>query len=261
MVARPSGEATALNTAELLQLQAVPAADWGVCVEELPAGWSTGLLSAQRGRAELQVADPALGLPFLTATVTDACEVPERAKPVAAAGDGPPRFVEVHDVTGGIELAVVPVAGRHQEAAMTITATLTEREVRGTPLRVTLAADTEEVTVRIDRALEAGANVLVVDDDYLRRGEVELRSPDRTPALVAPLGRILSELGDRSEPQVYDATWWHPSPTSCVTYRITARGAGALELPDQLDEAIGFLPLGQLRDHLEDAGYDLAATP
>ncbi|TVP68848.1 MAG: hypothetical protein EA340_08155 [Nitriliruptor sp.] len=257
MLARASGEATPLNAAELLQLQAVPAADWGVCVEELPAGWSTGLLAAERGRAELSLAAPSLGLPFATATVTERCEVPEDAQSVTSVEDGPPRFVQVHEVTTGIGVAVVPVAARHHDAALTLTATLTEREVRGTPLRVTLAASPEDVTVRIDRALEADSSVVVVDDDYLRRGELELRTTDRDGTVLAPLGRILAELGDGADPQVYRATWWHPSPRSCVTYSIAARGPGSLEVPEQLEEALGFLPLAELRGHLEDAGYEL----
>jgi len=260
MLTRASGEATPLNAAELLQLQAVPAADWGVCVEELPAGWSTGLLTAERGRAELSLAAPTLGLPFATATVSERCEVPEGAQSVTSVEDGPPRFVQVHEVTAGIGVAIVPVAARHHDAALTLTATLAEREVRGTPLKVTLAASPEDVTVRIDRALEAGSNVVVVDDDYARQGELELRTPDRNGAMLAPLGRILAELGDRADPQVYRATWWHPSPRSCVTYSIAARGPGALEVPDRLDEALGFLPLAELRGHLEDAGYELGPT-
>ncbi len=261
MVTRPTGEATPLNAAELVQLQAVPRADWGVCVEELPAGWSTGAVTAERGRAELSVAASGLGLPFLTATVRDSCEVPETAQPVATDGDGPPRFVQVHEVTAGIDVAIVPVAARHHDAALTITATLTEREVRGTPLKVTLAADADDVTRRIDRALAAGSHALVIDDDYLRRGELELRSPTRTRALQAPLGRILTELGELTGPQVYRATWWHPSPRSCVMYTIAARGDGALEVPDQLDASLGFLPLAELRRHLEEAGYDLLTAP
>jgi hypothetical protein len=260
LIARPTGEATSLNAAELLQLQAVPSADWGVCVTDLPAGWNTGLLTAERGRAELSLAATSLGLPFVRASVSDHCEIPEDARLTATSGDGPLRFVQVHDVTTGIEVAIVPVAARHHDAALTVTTILTDREVRGTPLQVALAAGNDDVTTRIDRALASGSNVLVVDDDYLRRGEVELRSPERSRAFVAPLGRILTELGERAQPQVYRATWWHPSPRSCIVYDITARGQGALEVPEHLDGALGFLPLAELRVELEESGYDLGAT-
>jgi hypothetical protein len=260
LIARPTGEATSLNAAELLQLQAVPSADWGVCVEDLPAGWNTGMLTAERGRAELSLAATSLGLPFVRVTVSDRCEVPEDAQPIATSGDGPQRFVQVHDVTTGIEVAIVPVAARHHDAARTVTSTLTDREVRGTPLQVALAAGSDDVATRIDRALGTGSNVLVVDDDYLRRGEVELRSPQGSRAFVAPVGRILTELGERAQPQVYRATWWHPSPRSCIVYDIAARGPGALEVPEHLDGALGFLPLAELRGHLEESGYDVAAT-
>lgn len=260
LIVRPSGEATALDSSELIQLQAVPSAQWGVCIEELPPGWSTGILTAERGQAGLTVASTGLGLPFLTATLTEGCDVPADAQEVRAAGHGPTRFIEVHDITTGIEVVVIPVAARHHDAALALTATLSGREVRGTPIRLTLDAATDDITARMDRALEAGSNVVILDDDYLRRGEVELRSPDAARPLTAPLGRVLTELGDRADPEVYAATWWHPSPRSCVTYRITARGAGALDVPDRVDDALGLFPLAELRDHLDEAGIDLGTA-
>lgn len=260
-IARPSGESAPLNASELIQLQAVPSASWGVCVEELPVGWSTGIVVAEQGQAELTVASTDLGLPFLTATLTERCEVPERIEATVTDDDGPPRFMQIHDITAGIEVAVIPVAARHHDAAVTLTATLAERELRGIPIRVTLDASADDVTARIDRALQTGATAMVIDDGFLSHGQVELRDREQTRVLTAPLGRALAELGERADPEVYAATWWHPSAGSCVTYRIAARGPGALELPERIDGALGWLPLSELRDHLENAGYEIGSTP
>jgi hypothetical protein len=257
-----TGEAGPLRSAQLIQAQAVPTAEWGVCVEDLPGGWQVSMPRAESGLAEVSLASTSLGLPFVTATVTEACEVAPAAHRAASPRPELERFIEVEETSAGIRLTLVPVSARHDQAAYELATDLRERELRGNPVRITLQGSIAgPVPTRIEEALDRGEAVIVIDDEYVARGELELRVPDLGRPIVSRIGGILVELAERAPAPRYLATWWHVGEGSCITYRIDASGPGAAALADDLDETLGFFPLGDLRRQLAGAGFDLVETP
>jgi hypothetical protein len=257
-----TGEAAPLRSAQLIQAQAVPTAEWGVCVEDLPGGWQASMPQAAAGEVTLSLASPDLGLPFVTATLTEVCEVAPAAHRVASPVAGLDRFVAVEETAAGVRVTLVPVAARHDQAAYELATDLRERELRGNPVRTTLLASAAgPVPSRIQEALDLGEAAIVVDDEYLARGELELRVPDLGRPIVSRVGGVLAELAERAPPPRYLATWWHVGEGGCITYRVDAAGPAAASMADDLDASLGFFPLGDLRRQLAGADFELGETP
>lgn len=254
-ITSPSGEVHRLRSSHVIQLQAVPEAELGVCVADLPRGWDLIQPEPRSGEVPLQFFSTGLGGLFLRVTLVDACEPPPAAYRADASDDQAERWVEIRDRSRGMAVTVVPVSARHEQQAYELATDLQDRELRGSRLRVALTnvvhGAAEE---RIQTALEEGAAVIVVDDDFTLRDELELRLPDVQRPITASFGAILTELADRTEPPRYDATWWELAPGGCTIFEFDASGPDAATLEDDVDAAIGRFPLGDLRRALVEHG-------
>jgi hypothetical protein len=253
-----SGETLALRTAHLIQLQAVPTADRGLCVDELPRGWQAAMDEPRSGEATLWFASPGLGGRFLDVRLTASCTPPEEAHRTTSGTPGVERWVQVHEEARRIRLTVVPVAERHRQQAWDTAVSLIGRQLRGSSLRIdVVGAEQGPVEVRIADALDRGSSVLVIDDAVALDGVLELRIPGLDRPIMGSLGQVLAELGERAPPPRYAATWWESSPDACAVYRFDATGPEVVSLEDDASAAVGEFPLDALRRGLVDLGHDL----
>jgi hypothetical protein len=247
-VTERTGEARTVRAAHLVQAQAVPSAEWGLCVDQIPSTWQASVPQARSGEFDLRFFAPDLGDGFLTASLTPSCSPSSDAEREATAVDDVERLIAVHDRSVGVRVVVIPVATGHEVAAVEVAAQLIARELQGNPVRVALSRPIEGTAAeRIQAVLDDGDAALVVDDDYELRGELELRVPDHAEGIVSRLGGVLAELGERAEPPRYAATWWHVFEGGCVTYRFDASGPAAATVADDARRALGTFPLGELR--------------
>jgi hypothetical protein len=252
------GEIVPLPTAHLLQLQAVPSADRGLCVDELPRGWQAGMGEPRAGEAPLWIEDPSLGGRFLEVRLVGSCAPPGDARRTSAGTPDVERWVRIRHEGRRMPLTIVPVAERHRQDAWDTAVSLIGRQLRGTTMRVEVAGSEKgTVETRIAEAMEREASVLVIDDAYQARGELELRLPDHDRPFVGPLGEVLAELGQRARPPHYAATWWDLSPGGCAIYEFDASGAQVVTLEEDVAAAIGSFPLDAVRRELAELGYDL----
>lgn len=251
-----SGEVHSLRSSHLIQLQAAPQAEWGVCIDELPRGWDLLQPEPRSGEVPLQFLAGDLGGLFLRVALTDGCEPPPSARRIQLPHGSIERWVAVHDRSHGIAVTVVPVAARHEQHAYELATDLRARELRGSELSVRLSNVVDgPADERIADQLEDGAAVLVVDDDYTLRDTLELRVPEAQDPISASYGSILTELAERTEPPRYVATWWDVGPGGCTVFEFDAEGPAASTLEADVEQALGRFPLGELRRGLAAHGY------
>ena len=261
-LSQADGESTALRSAHLIQAQAVPDAQFGLCVADPPTGWQPTLDEPVSGEVSLAFTSTSLGLRFLTVTLSEACEPDPGAEQRPGPVEDHPRFVLVHDPGPAVRVVVVAVAARHDRDAFLLAENLSQRRLGGNPVRSRYApSGWGPVAERVADALEEGAAVLVVDDSYQLSAQLELRLPGVSGPIEGSLGTVLAELADRAPVPQLAASWWQPVEGGCLVYEIDAAGPGAGTIEQDIDQAVGLFPLAELREVLAPLGYHLGPPP
>lgn len=245
-----------LPTVILMQLQAIPDARWGACIKGLKVGWDYEAQQTERGRATFWLESDRMGDRFAEVTLQTSC-VPGSAAPAPVSTEGVNRFIDVISETTVVEVAVVPVAPRHRNYA-TVAGQEVERAwsgIRG--IEVTVIDSDEPASVRIESATSRGVAVIVVDDREVAAGKIELLMPGEDPAMALTTEEAAEELAEDLDPPSYVATWYHQFEGGCIVYNIDAVGQGAQTAAEDIDEALGFYPLAELREVGRDAGFDI----
>jgi hypothetical protein len=253
-----SGETRALQASHLLQAQAVPTAERGFCVDQLPGGWQAGVGEPRSGEASLWFASSSLGGRFLDVRLVAACTPAEGARRIGAGDPEVERWLKVHAEGRRIAVTIVPVAERDHQQAWRTAVMLIGRELRGGSLRIEVAGgERGPFEMRVADALERGSSVLVVDAEHALRDEFELRVPGNDRAMTGRLGELLAELGERAPPPHYAATWWDLAAGGCTIFEFDARGSGLTSLVEDTQRAVGRFDLDAVRRGLAETGHDL----
>ena len=151
----------------------------------------------------------------------------------------------------------MPVAPRHRNYA-TVAGQELQRAWSGIRrIEVTVIDSDEPASIRIDSAASRGMAVIVVDDREVAAGKIELLLPGEDPASGLTVDEAAEELEDDLDPPSYVATWYNQFDTGCIVYDINAVGQGAQTAAEDIDEALGFYPLAELREVGRDAGFDI----
>ena len=249
----PDGEVT---SATILQLQAVPDAAWGPCIESLRVGWDYVSQFAESGRAVFWLDSDRVGDRFLEVELTPACD-PGSAMPDGSPEQGIERFVAITEEPTDIRIAVVPVAERHVADARALVTSIIGLEIEGRRLAPFVVEDEGLAADRIQNAIREVGIVLILDDAEVATGTVEMRRARYDPLVSVTVERALDEVEDDLRSPAYRAQWFYTFEGGCIVYRFNAKGAGAEDIALEIKGALGFYPLGELRNVATDAGFDI----
>jgi hypothetical protein len=247
---------TAPETAVFLQLQAVPSAAFGPCIEELRVGWDYVRQFAESGRAVFWLDSDRVGDRFVEVNLKDSCD-PGSAIPQGSGELGIDLFVRVDEEPVNIEIAVVPVARRHDGDARALVTSTIGMTMEGRRVAMFVDDSDQSASERIQRALRTVGVVLILDDREVSTATVELRRAGHDPRVGLSLDKALDEIADDLGSPAYRAEWFHVFDGGCIVYEFDAKGAGAESIASEVREALGFYPLRALRDFLARAGLDV----
>lgn len=249
----PGGE---ISTATIMQVQAVPTAEWGPCIDELKVGWEYRDQFAEAGRAVFWIDSDRVGMHFVEIELARSCPR-GGGEPMGNPEPDIERSVLVTEEPGELPVAVVPVAARHVGDARALATRAIGRKIKGRILTPFVLDSEEPASDRILEALRTVGYALVLDDAQVSSDTVELRRARGPSKVGISLDDALDEIaGDLGEP-AYRAEWIHRFDGGCIIYRFDAVGAGAETIGPEVVDAIGFYPLGELREAARQAGYDV----
>jgi hypothetical protein len=244
-----------VSTSNVLSVQAVPTAKYTPCLNELQLGWDQADSFAQDGRAGIKILRSSPSSAFLTATVTESCDVSDA---VAAAFDYPDidRFEDIEQQPAEIEISIVPSGEEPLSSAQELVVELAEVEIDNRPVTYTIdEAIDEPVSSRVEVALSQYDYVLIIDEVDAEDGIVQLRSN-----FSAATGRDLSpqdalDLIDGVVPDVfYRGDWYFTFEGGCITYEFDATGALAETIAEDAEESLGFFPADEAWKWAADQG-------
>ncbi len=245
-----------VSSATILQLQAVPSADFGPCINELRAGWDYIDQFAESGRVLFWLDSDRVGDRFLEVEFTATCDAGGALR-YAGPGPGIERRIRIDEEPGEVAIAVVPVAPRHSGDARALVTGTIGTKMKGRTLAPYVDDSDGPASDRIQAALATIGIVLILDDVEVATGTVELRRIGHDPRVGISLEHALDEIEDDLGSPVYRAEWFHSFEGGCIVYRFDAKGAGAEFTASQVRSSLGFYPLGELREDARAAGFDV----
>lgn len=241
----------------IMEIQAIPDAQFGPCLYELEPGWTYHHMQHQTGEVTFWLDSDRVGDHFVKVTLTEACD------PGSAAGRRHPneaikRFVEATEEIQPVDIVIMPTAGAALDYAAKVGVELSGVSVRGRPFRLRLDESASSFAGdKIAAALNGGAFVIVVDDVDQRQGTMQVRSPEGERAFGLTLADAIEEIEHRVEAGSYRATWFHLFDGGCVTFEFDAEGNGVESLVSDIERAVGFVDLASLQAQAEEAGFIL----
>ncbi len=240
----------------MLQLQAVPDARWGACIEELKVGWEYEPQEAELGLARFWLSSDRMGNDFAEVALQASCDI-SGAVPTRQPWPEMERFVKVREQPGPIQIAIIPVAPRHAEYVASVVARLDGVALEGRPIAPLVPVSNAPAAAQIEQALGNGQIVMVADDREETSRTIELRRPGSTTRVGIDLEDALEEIEeDLGEPR-YRAEWFHVFEGGCIVYRVDAKGAGAESVVEDLDDVLQFFPLREFREAVRAQGLDV----
>ncbi|NNF70375.1 MAG: hypothetical protein HKN01_11445 [Acidimicrobiia bacterium] len=245
-----------VSSSTVMNVQAVPSAEFTPCLDELRLGWDSVEWFAEDGRAGLEIVESFRT--FLTATVTESCDV-SGAVEVAYQHPDIRRFEEVEVEATEIRIVIVPSGDQPLASARSLVDQLADAEIDDRPVKFIVDGHMgRSVSARVDVARSRGDYVWIIDELDAEEGTVQLRS-----SYAAATGRGLEpnvalDLIEDVVPEVhYRGNWYFTFEGGCITYEFDAEGTLAETVAADAEDALGFYPAAELRQYAEDAGFDI----
>lgn len=245
-----------VSSSNILTVQAVPTAKYTPCVNELPLGWDQLDWFAESGRAGIQILRFSPSSTFLTATVTESCDVSD-AIAVESGSVDIDRFEDIEFQPVAIEIAIVPSGEEPLSSARQLADELAAVEVDNRPVSYTIDEEIDEpVSARVEAALLQFDVVLIIDEVDAEDGTVQLDSNfgAATGFDLEPLEAL--DLIEGVVPEVfYRGNWYFIFEGGCITYEFDASGDLAETIAEDAEESLGFYPAEELRRFAEEQGF------
>lgn len=241
------GEASCLSpergvsSANILTIQAVPTAKYTPCLSESRVGWDTVEWFAEDGRAGIRITRSIS--PFLTATVTPACDFTGATR-VESGYPDIERYEDIESQLPEIEVTIVPSSERALLRARLLVDDLEGSEIDGRPVIFNIDGDYEQqVGPRVNMAVLRHQFVWVVSELDAEEGTVELRG-ENIPATSRGLTPTEAlDMIQESVPDVfYRGSWYFTFEGGCITYEFNAEGTLAETIAADAEEVFGFYP-------------------
>jgi hypothetical protein len=253
----PDRDAISQITATMvLQMQAVDSAEYVPCLNDLNAGWTYEDLVPQRGESRFWLDSDRLGTSFLEVTLTAACDVSGLSE-IAGSEADVAEYRDVDLIGSTVTVVIVPVTGREKEKeyAQGIEAELEARQVNDRQVFVVFDDDDAPLADKIDEARQRDRPIIVVDEQDVAFGTATLQMPDDDLARRGlDVDDMLDALEDRLPEPSFTGTWARVFEGGCITYEFDAKGPGVDRLADEVEDALGLFPAGEVRRAMRAVG-------
>jgi hypothetical protein len=247
-----------VSSSNTLTVEAVPTAKYTPCVNGLPLGWDTAESFAESGRGGIRIVRGTPSSTFLTATVTDSCDVSEAVAVESGFADID-RFEDIELQPVGIKISMVPSGAEPLFSAQELVGELVEVEIDNRPVTYTIdEAIDEPVSSRVDVALSQYDYVLIIDEVDAEDGTVQLRSniSAATGNNLAP-EEALGLIGEVVPEVFYRGNWYFTFEGGCITYEFDASGVLAETIAEDAEDSLGFYPAFELRELAKEQGFNI----
>jgi hypothetical protein len=247
-----------VSSANILTVQAVPTAKYTPCVNGLPFGWDTAESFAESGRGGIRIVRGTPSSTFLTATVTESCDVTEAVVVESGFADID-RFEDIELQPVGIEISMVPSGEEPLSSAQELVDELAEVEIDNRPVTYTIdEAIDEPVSSRVEDALLQYDYVLIIDEVNAEDGTVQLRNNASAAAGHDLEPEEALDLVEEVVPDVfYRGKWYFTFEGGCITYDFDATGVLAETIAEDAEESLGFYPALELRNFAKEQGFNI----
>jgi hypothetical protein len=244
-----------VSSSNILTVQAVPTAKYTPCINELRLGWDQVDWFAEDGRAGIEILRFSPSSTFLTATVTESCDV-SSAVAVESGFVDIDRFEDIELQPVAIEIVIIPSGDGPLSSARQLPEELSGVEVDDRPVSYTIdEAIDEPVSSRVELALTQFDYVLIIDVVDAEDGTVQLSSNSSAASGHDLDPQQALDLIDDAVPDVfYRGHWFFTFEGGCITYEFDASGDLAETIADDAEESLGFFPAQELRKLATDEG-------
>ena len=246
---------TSFSGAIILEMQAVDTAEYVPCLNDLKAGWSYEDLVPDRGKSRFWLNSDRIGSHFLEVTLTPSCDVASATR-VAGLHDVD-EYRDVELVGSSVTIVIVPVTGREADYARSIETELEARQINDRNVFVVFDTSDDPLADKVAEAARRDRPIIVVDeqDALARPPTATLQMPDETGSVRnLDLEDLFDRLEDRLPEPSFVGTWYRVFEGGCITYEFDAEGTGVDRLAEDVEQALGLFPAGEVRRVLRAAG-------
>lgn len=243
------------TSATVIALQAVPAADYAPCINELKLGWDEVDFDVESGEVTIEIGRQLES--FLTVRLTESCDVGD-AIPVSSELPDVERYENISAVGSEIRVTIIPTGERPRIHALRMAEDLAGAEVEDRPVVFTVDEDIDfSVRTRVNAALFTDDYVWIIDDLDMEEDTLELRrSAESEGARGLTVSEALHRIEDMTPEVSYKGQWYFVFNGGCITYDFDADGRVALTVAADAEEALGLYPNALLREAGRRAGYE-----
>jgi len=238
----------------VMEIQSVPTAAYVPCIDSLDVGWVYHDLVPRRGLAQFTLGSDRMGDPFLTVRTTQSCET--SGVQVLSDERGMVMFRDVvEDFT--VEIVVIPVGSSPltSRAAHDVVAELSDARLNDRAVKASVDRQVADTAVRIQRSLDSGAHVILVDTRDAEEGTVTLVAADGTSGRPGSLRDAVKRIEAAGSPPSYTGAWFYVFDGGCTEYRFDAHGPGVEDVATDVRRALTFTDAEAIKDLARSAGY------
>lgn len=240
----------------VLAVQSVPGSHYISCVDGLKAGWTFEDLVAESGRSSYALDSDRMGFGFLRIENVLSCDPGDAERAII-----PDLDVELwKDVESLAEVEIVVVPETTNRATMDrtieVVLELEETEIRGRRVVASPSTSTAPTAARIEKALAAGAHVIVISVRDAEEGTLTLLVQGRDGEIeVSDLDHVIDTIEAAESDPLYVGNWYYMFEGGCVVYSFDAHGPGVESIEDDVRIALSLFDAEELRQSARDEGY------
>ncbi len=245
-----------LTGSMVIQIQAVPTAEFVPCINDLKLGWDYVDLVPKLGESRFWLSSDRSGDRFLEVALTDSC----RADPPGQHVEVRPGVDQYRDVTvvpARVSIVIAPASSREAEYAEAVEAFLEAQEIEGRRVVASYDQKDRPLADKISDAHERGWVLVAIEEqDQLNDPPtVGLALPGESSLRRAvSVLRLPAILDNHLDQPSYRGTWVTVFDGGCITYRFDAKGPEVGSLVEDVTASLDLFPSRQLQRDLREAG-------